>query len=95
MRDMGMTDEMVAPSDTDTMPTLKVGVIRPYPLYFSFGEAAELAQFEINQAGGVLGMQVEFIYREELTEDVVQSATELIEKENVVAIWVLCFRAML
>ena len=31
-------------------------------------------------------MQVEFIYREELTEDVVQSATELIEKENVVAI---------
>ena len=86
MRDMGMTDEMVAPSDADTMPTLKVGVIRPYPLYFSFGEAAELAQFEINQAGGVLGMQVEFIYREELTEDVVQSATELIEKENVVAI---------
>ena len=86
MRDMGMTDEMVALSDTDTMPTLKVGVIRPYPLYFSFGEAAELAQFEINQAGGVLGMQVEFIYREELTEDVVQSATELIEKENVVAI---------
>jgi branched-chain amino acid transport system substrate-binding protein len=86
MRDIGMTDEMVAPSDTDTMPTLKVGVIRPYPLYFSFGEAAELAQFEINQAGGVLGMQVEFIYREELTEDVVQSATELIEKENVVAI---------
>ena len=86
MRDMGMTDEIVAPSDTDTMPTLKVGVIRPYPLYFSFGEAAELAQFEINQAGGVLGMQVEFIYREELTEDVVQSATELIEKENVVAI---------
>ena len=31
-------------------------------------------------------MQVEFVYREELTEDVVQSATELAETENVVAI---------
>ena len=41
---------------------------------------------EINQAGGVLGMPVEFVYREELTEDVVQSATELVEDENVVAI---------
>jgi branched-chain amino acid transport system substrate-binding protein len=86
MRDIGMTDEMVAPSDTDTMPTLKVGVIRPYPLYFSFGEGAELALAEINQAGGVLGTPVEFIYREELTEDVVQSATELIEEEGVIAI---------
>ena len=86
MRDMGMTDEMVTPPDTDTMPTLKVGVIRPHPLYFSFGEGAELAQGEINQAGGILGMQVEFVYREELTEDVVQSATELAETENVVAI---------
>lgn len=86
MRDMGMTDEMVAPSDTDTLSTLKVGVIRPHPLYFSFGEGAELAQAELNQAGGVLGMRVEFIYREELTEDVVQSATDLAETENVVAI---------
>ena len=86
MRGMGMTDEMVTPPDTETMPTLKVGVIRPYPLYFSFGEGAELALSEINQAGGVLGMPVEFVYREELTEDVVQSATELIEEENVVAL---------
>ena len=86
MRDMGMTDQMVTPPDTDTMPMLKVGVIRPHPLYFSFGEGAELAQSEINQAGGVLGMPVEFVYREELTEDVVQSATELIEDENVVAL---------
>ena len=86
MRDIGITDETVSPPDTDTMPTLKVGVIRPHPLYFSFGEGAELAQAEINHFGGVLGMPVEFIYREELTEDVVQSATELIEEENVVAI---------
>ena len=86
IRDMGMTDEMVVPPDTDTMPTLKVGVIRPYPNYFTFGEGAELAQIEINQAGGVLGMPIEFVYKEELTEDVVQSATDLIEDENVVAI---------
>ena len=86
MRDMGMTEDMVTPPDADTMPTLKVGVIRPYPLYFSFSEGAELAQAEINQNGGVLGMPVEFIYREELTEDVVQSATELAETEHVVAI---------
>ncbi len=82
----GMTEDMIAPSDTETMPTLKVGVIRPYPLYFSFGEGAELALAEINQTGGVLGMPVEFVYREELTADVVQSATELVEMENVVAI---------
>ena len=84
VRDMGMTDDMVA--SPDTTPTLKVGVIRPHPLYFSFGEGAELALAEINQAGGVLGMPVEFVYREELTEDVVQSATDLAETENVVAI---------
>ena len=86
MRDTGMTDDMITPPDAETMSTLKVGVIRPYPLYFSFGEGAELALAEINHAGGVLGMPVEFVYREELTEDVVQSATELIEKENVVAL---------
>ena len=86
MRDMGMTDEMVTPPDETTMPTLKVGVIRPHPLYFSFGEGAELAQDEINTDGGILGMQVEFVYREELTEDVVQSATDLAEMEGVVAI---------
>ena len=81
-----VTDSIVIPIDTESMSTLKVGLIRPHPLYFSFGEGAELAQTEINQAGGVLGMPVEFVYREELSVDVVQSATELIEDENVVAI---------
>ena len=86
VRDIVGTDEMVAPPDEMTMLTLKVGVIRPYPLYFSFGEGAELALGEINQAGGVLGMPVEFVYREELTEDIVQSTTDLIEDENVIAL---------
>lgn len=81
-----VTDSIISTVEPETIPTLKVGVIRPHPLYFSFGEGAELALAEINQAGGVLGLPIEFIYREELSVDVVQSATELIENENVVAI---------
>ena len=84
--DMGMTDGMVSPSDSETMPTLKVGLIHPQPNYTGFGKGAELAQAEINAAGGILGMHVELIYREEKTETVVESARELIEEENVVAI---------
>ena len=86
IRDMGMTDEMVTSSDETTMPTLKVGLIHPQPNYTSFGKGAELARGEINAAGGVLGMQVEFVYRQELTATVVQDATELAESEGVVAI---------
>ena len=62
-RDMGMTDEMVAPADTTTLPILKVGLIQPSEHYTSFAKGAKLAQAEINQAGGVLGMQVAFIER--------------------------------
>ncbi len=84
--DMGTTDEMVAPSDEMAVPTLKVGLIHPYPNYTSFGKGAELAQAKINAAGGVLGMQVEFVYKEEVTASVAQDATELAESEGVVAI---------
>ncbi len=86
IQDMGVAEEMMSPTDTETMPTLKVGLIHPQPNYRSFGDGAEIARGEINQAGGVLGMQVEFIYRKEETETVVQSATELIEDEKVVAL---------
>ncbi|MYA99576.1 ABC transporter substrate-binding protein [Candidatus Poribacteria bacterium] len=86
MRDMGMTDEMVTPSDETTMPTLKVGLIHPQPNYTSFGKGAELAQAEINAAGGVLGMQVEFVYKEEVTATVAQDAAALAESDGVVAI---------
>ena len=86
MRDMEMTDEMVTPSDTDTIPMLKVGLIHPQPNYTSFGKGAELAQAEINADGGILNMQVELSFREETTDTVVQSATELAEMEEVVAI---------
>ena len=86
IQDMGMAEEIMTPTDTETMPTLKVGLIHPQPNYTSFGKGADLARGEINQSGGVLGMQVEFIYREEVTETVVQSATELSEDEKVVAL---------
>ena len=86
MRDMGMTDEMVTLPDETTLPTLKVGLIHPQPNYTSFGKGAELAQAEINAAGGILNMQVELSFREETTDTVVQSATELAEMEGVVAI---------
>ncbi len=76
--------DMVPPPGGET--TLKVGLIHPYPNYTSFGKGAELAQAEINASGGVLGMQVELVFREETTDTVVQSATELAEMEKVVAI---------
>ncbi|MYB94683.1 ABC transporter substrate-binding protein [Candidatus Poribacteria bacterium] len=86
VRDLVMTDEMVTPSDDTTMPTLKVGLIHPQPNYTSFGKGAELARTEINAAGGVLSMQVEFVYKEEVTATVAQDATALAESEGVVAI---------
>ena len=76
--------DMVPPTDGEM--ALKVGLIHPYPNYTSFGKGAQLAQAEINAAGGVLGMQVELIFKEETTDTVVQSATELVEMEKVVAI---------
>ena len=76
--------DMAPPPAGET--TFKVGLIHPYPNYTSFGKGAELAQAEINAAGGVLGMQVELVFREETTDTVVQSATELVEMEKVVAI---------
>ena len=77
--------DMLPPIDGD-MPTLKVGLIHPEPNYTSFGKGAELARDEINAAGGVLGMQIELIFKQETTETIVQSATELVEVDNVVAI---------
>ena len=86
VRNIVGTDEMVPPSDETIMPTLKVGLIHPQPNYTSFGKGAELAQAEINAAGGILNMQVELSFREETTDTVAQSATELAEMEGVVAI---------
>ncbi|MCE2415548.1 ABC transporter substrate-binding protein [Candidatus Poribacteria bacterium] len=67
------------------MPTLKVGLIHPLLNYATFGDGAKLALAEINKAGGILGRQVEFIYKVE-TGTIADSAKELAEMENVVAI---------
>ena len=69
----------------EPMPTLKVGLIHPLLNYATFGDGAKLALAEINKAGGVLGKQVELIYKVE-TGSIADSARELAEKENVVAI---------
>ena len=69
----------------ESMPILKVGLIHPLLNYATFGDGAKLALAEINKAGGVLGRQVEFIYKVE-TGSIADAATELVEMENVVAI---------
>lgn len=76
----------ILPPTDEAAETLKVGMIHPYPNYTSFGKGAELAAEEINAAGGVLGMPIELIFKEETTDTVVQSATDLVNVENVVAI---------
>ena len=69
----------------DPMPPLKVGLIHPLLNYATFGDGTRLAIAEINKAGGVLGRQVELIYKVE-TGSIADSARELAEVENVVAI---------
>ena len=85
MRDMGVTDEMTAPADTDTMPTLKVGIIRQSD-YIDFVQGSELARQQINAAGGVLGRQLEFVAKEETTDTVAQTAIDFAEMGDVVGI---------
>ena len=69
----------------EPMPALKVGLIHPLLNYATFGDGARLAVAEINKAGGVLGRQVELLYKVELGS-IADSATELAEMEDVVAI---------
>ena len=79
---------------TATETTLKIGVIQPSNTFTTFSQGAETARVQINEMGGVLGMQVEFIRRnnqpvatEPPTPDAsVNAATELIEMENVFAL---------
>ena len=87
-----MSEVMVTPDPSADV--LKVGVIQPSKYYISFTKAAELARTEINAAGGILGMQVEFVYRDNQTspdafptpEPTIQATNELVEMEKVAAI---------
>ena len=91
-----MNDMATPPDDTtpDVQPTLKIGLIQPADHYVTFGRGAELAQAAINARGGLLGMQVEFIHRDNQTapntfpdvNKTVALATELVEEEGIVAL---------
>ena len=80
------------PAPTET--TLKIGVIQPSNTFTTFSQGAETARAQINEKGGVLGMQVEFISRNNqpvsteppTPEASVTAAKELIEVENVFAL---------
>ena len=79
---------------TPTETTLKIGVIQPSNTFTTFSQGAETARAQINETGGVLGMQVEFISRNNqpvsteppTPEASVTAAKELIEMENVFAL---------
>ena len=85
VRNIVGTDEMVTPPDADTMPTLKVGLIR-HSDYIDFAQGAEFARQQINAAGGVLGRQLEFVAKEETPDTVVQTAIDFAEVGGVVGI---------
>ena len=78
---------------SDTMPTIKIGVIQPSGLAPNFTKGAELARAQVNNAGGLLGMSVEFIVMDNQGEreiadpmESVRIAKSLIQEEGVVAI---------
>ncbi len=77
---------MSAMTDTPTDTTLKVGILQPPNYYPSFTRGAELARDVINAAGGVNGMQVELVHKDELTDTLTDTLTELVEVEKVVGI---------
>ena len=89
-----MSDIATPPSDTTPQPTLKIGLIQPADHYVTFGRGAELAKTVINARGGILGMEVEFIQRDNQTApntfpDVAKTtalATELVETDEIVAL---------
>ena len=89
-----MRDMATPQPDTTMPPTLKIGLIQPADHYVTFGSGAALAKETINAHGGVLGMQVEFIQRDNQTasntfpdvDKTVALATLLVEKEEVVAL---------
>ena len=79
---------------TSTETTLKIGVIQPSNTFSTFSQGAETARVQMNEKGGVLGMQVEFISRNNqpvateppTPEASVNAAQELIEMEDVFAL---------
>ncbi len=96
-RDVEMASEVVGASETAPTSTLKIGLIQPRGHYTSFAKGAKLAQAEINQTGGILGLQIAFIERDNRPASgpfpdpstapfTAEVAKELIETEHVIAI---------
>lgn len=78
---------------TDTVSTVKVGIIQPSGLASSFTKGAELAREQINKSNGVLGRQIEIIIMDNQgtrdfpdADESVRIAKTLIEQEGVIAI---------
>ena len=77
----------------DAASTVKIGMIQPSGFAVSFTKGAELARTQINNNGGLLGMPVEFLIRDNQgTRDLpdaaesIRFARELIEQEGIVAL---------
>ena len=88
-------DQLVKTLDPEPEPSdaLKIGFIQPNGYFTGFALGAELARQELNRQGGVLGRQIEFVYRDNQGADIfpsieatVQSAQELIADEDVFAL---------
>ena len=89
-------NQVVQPDATTapTEATLKIGVIQPSNTFTTFSQGAETARVQINEKGGVLGLPVEFISRDNqpiateppTPEASINAANELIEMENVFAL---------
>lgn len=62
-----------------TDETIKIGLIQPTGSYESFAKGAELAQSEINAAGGVMGKHIEFVRRDNTAMDTTAIVEELQE----------------
>ena len=88
--------EIVQPDSSTiaTERTLKIGVIQPSNTFTTFSQGAETARAEINEKGGVLGMEIAFISRDNqpvaseppTPEASVTAGKELIEMEDVFAL---------
>ena len=88
-------DTMIPPETTpEEDAVLKIGVIQPAYSYTTFSQGAETARVQINENGGILGMQVEFVTRNNqpvenenpTVEASTSAANQLINMENVFAI---------
>ena len=81
------------PTPTDSIATVKIGVIQPSGYYAGFSQGAKLVKTQINNDGGLLGKPIELIVMDNQGERPVPDAEEsvriaktLIEQEGVAAI---------